>query len=283
VQSAISQANDAQQQLDELLDMPDAAEIAAAEAQVAAAQTRLDNLLQGASDLEIEAATIKLQTALVTLGEARKELTKATLTAPIAGSVLTVSATEGSQARAGAEVATLADLSQLELTVDVAEVDVNKVALNQAAKVEIDALPGRILPGKVTRIAPVNSGGSGAVSYAVTIALDGDLTGVLPDMTAVARFNDENLTGGWLAPTTAIQGAGDAATLPVLRDGVVTQIPVTTGTVQGEWTVVYSDALQEGDRVVGAVHIPSTENQPTDTATQGGGFPPRPPEGFGGN
>ena len=41
--------------------------------------------------------------------------------------------------------------------------------------------------GAVTRIAPVSSGG-GTVNYAVTIALNGDLTGVLPDMTAVARM-----------------------------------------------------------------------------------------------
>jgi hypothetical protein len=75
--SAISQANDAQQALDDLLAKPDAADIAAAEAQVAAAQTRLDDLLQGAGDLEVEAKTITLQTAFVTLGEARKELAKA--------------------------------------------------------------------------------------------------------------------------------------------------------------------------------------------------------------
>lgn len=283
LQSAISQAHDAQQQLADLLARPDAAEVAAAEAQVAAAQTRLDDLLQGASDLEIEAATIKLQSALVTLGEARRQLAKATLTAPSDGSVLTVSATKGAQARAGAEAATLADLTQLKLTVYVAEVDVNKVALQQSAEVAIDALPGRSFSGTVTRIAPVNSGGSGAVSYAVTLALAGDLSGVLPDMTAVARFRDESLTGGWLAPTTALQRSGDATTLPVLRDGVVTQISVTTGAVQGEWTVIYADALREGDQVVGAVRIPSAENRGGDAMMiQRGGFPPRPPQGFGG-
>lgn len=283
LQAAISQAQEAQQQLDDLLARPDAAAIAAAEAQVAAAQTRLDDLLQGASDLEIEAATIKLQSALVTLGQARQQLAKATITAPIAGSVLAVNATKGEQARAGAEVATLADLRQLELTVYVAEVDINKVALQQRAEVALDALPGRALSGTVTRIAPVNSGGSGAVSYAVTLALDGDLTGVLPDMTAVARFRDENLTGGWLAPTSALQRDGDATTLPVLRDGVITHISVTTGAVQGEWTVVYGDALREGDQVVGAVRIPSAQNQAPNTIIQGGGLPPGPPRVFGGN
>ena len=282
LQSAISQAKDAQQKLDDLLDRPDPVDIAAAEAQVAGAQTRLDNLLDGADDLEIEASTIKLQTALVALGEARKELTKAEITSPVTGSILTVATQEGSQERSGAQVATVADLGALELTVNVAEVDVNKIATGQAADVSVDALPGRQFAGQVTRIAPVNSGAAGSVSYAVTIALAGDLAGLLPDMTAVARFVDESIAGGWLVPTASILGEGSAATVPVVRDGVTTQVPVTTGPVQGEWTVVYSAALRSGDQVAGTVYAPSAASQ--DEAESGGGvFPPRPPEGFGAN
>jgi HlyD family secretion protein len=283
LQAAIGQANDAQQALDDLLAKPDAAAIAAAEAQVAAAQKRLDDLLQGASDLEIEAATIKLQTALVTLGQARKELAKAAIAAPIAGHVLTVSTQEGSQARAGEEVMTLADLRKLELVVAVAEVDISKVAVGQTADVSVDALPGRSYTGEVTRIVPVSSGG-GTVNYAVTIALSGDLTGVLPDMTAVARFIDAAVAGGWLVPTTSIQGAGAAVTLPVLHAGVITQLPVRTGPVQGEWTVVYADELRAGDQVVGSVSTTATtsrdERANVMQDSPGGGAPPNP---FGGD
>lgn len=259
VQSAVSQANDAQQKLNDLLARPNAADIAAAEAQVAAAQTRLDNLLTGADHLEIEAATIQLQTALVTLGEARKQLAKASVVAPSDGRVLTVSTQQGSQARSGEEVATLADLAQLELTVYVAEVDINKIALGQTADISVDALPGQHFAGQVARVAPVNSGGSGAVSYAVTIALDGAATGLLPDMTAVARFVDPTIAGGWLVPTSSIQGEGSAATIPLLRAGVVTPARVRTGIVQGEWTVVYADDLKAGDQVAGSVSMPSAE------------------------
>jgi multidrug efflux pump subunit AcrA (membrane-fusion protein) len=283
LQSAVSQANDAQQKLDDLLARPNAADVAAAEAQVAAAQTKLDNLLTGADDLEIEAATIKLQTALVSLGEARKQLAKANVTAPVAGSVLTVNVQAGSQARTGEEVATLADLSQLELTVYVAEVDINKVAVGQSAEVTVDALPGSTFQGKVVRIAPVNSGSAGAVSYAVTIALAGDLGGVLPDMTAVARFVDAALADGWLVPTTAIDQTGGGATVTIVRDGVTSQAPVTTGVVQGEWTVVYAAELQAGDQVVGSVRSAgSSQQDERDTIMErspGGGAPPNP---FGG-
>ena len=283
VQSAISQAKDAQQKLDDLLARPDAADIAAAEAQVAGAQSRLDNLLDGADDLEVESATIKLQTALVTLGEARKDLAKAAVVAPLRGSILTVDTQAGSQERSGAQVVTMADLASLELTVNVAEVDVNKVATGQPVDIAVDAQPGERFTGQVSRIAPVNSGAAGAVSYAVTVALDGDLAGLLPDMTAVARFIDEAIAGGWLVPTASIQGEGDAATLPVVRAGVATQVPVKMGVVQGEWTVVYAEALQAGDQVAGTVRTPSAENQADATEAVGGGFPPRPPEGFGGN
>ncbi len=283
LQSAISQANDAQQQLDDLLAKPDAADIAAAEAQVAGAQTTLDNLLDGADDLEIEAATILVQSALVSLGEARKQLAKATVPAPITGSVLAINTQEGREEQSGAEVATLADLAHLKLAVNVAEVDISKVSPGQPVDISVDAAPGQSFAGVVTQIAPVNSGGGSAVSYAVTIALDSDLAGLLPDMTAVARFVDPAIADGWLVPTTSIQGAGAAATIPLMRAGVVTQLPVETGAVQGEWMVVYSGELQEGDQVVGTVRIPSAENQAAATETQGGGFPPRPPEGFGGN
>jgi len=165
----------------------------------------------------------------------------------------------------------------------VAEVDINKVAVGQATEISVDALPGSTLSGEVVRIAPVNSGGAGAVSYAVTIALDGDLSGVLPDMTAVARFVDAALADGWLAPTTSIQRVGEAATLSVVREGVVTQVPVTAGAVQGEWTVVYADELQAGDQVVGSVRAAdSSQQNEQDTMMErspGGGAPPNP---FGG-
>lgn len=283
VQSALSQAKEAQQQLDDLLAKPEAADVAAASAQVAAAQTKLDRLLDGADDLELEAATIKVQSALVSLGEARKQLANAEVVAPVAGSVLTVATQEGREERSGAEVVTLADMAHLKLVVNVAEVDINKVHIDQAVEVEVDAAPGQRYTGRVTRIAPVNSGAGSAVSYAVTIALDSDLAGLLPDMTAVARFVDADIADGWLVPTASIQGAGADATVPVLRAGVVVQTPISTGAVQGEWTVVYSDDLNEGDQVVGAVRIPSVETRATENEAQGGGFPPRPPQGFGGN
>lgn len=277
LQSALSQAHNAQQALDDLLAKPDAAEIAAAEAQVAAAQKRLDDLLHGADDLEIEAATIKLQSALVTLGQARRELAKASVMAPIDGHVLTVNVQEGQQARTGEEVMTVADLRNLELIVAVAEVDISKVTMGQPAEVTIDALPGRNFTGVVARIEPVSSGG-GTVSYAVTLALDGDLTGVLPDMTAVARFVDASVAGGWLAPTSAIQLEGEVPTIQVQRNGVITSIPVRIGAVQGEWTVVYAEALQAGDQVVGAVSTttPTGRDERANImqGAPGGGAPP---------
>ncbi len=155
MQSAISQANDAQQQLDDLLAKPDAADIAAAEAQVAGAQTKLDNLLDGADDLEVESATIKLQTALVTLGEARKDLAKAAVVAPITGSVLTINAGGGqrrTQRRRGGDPGRSG--AALKLAVNVAEVDVNKVALGQPVDISVDAQPGKRFAGVVTQHRP---------------------------------------------------------------------------------------------------------------------------------
>ncbi len=77
---------------------------------------------------------------------------------------------------------------------------------------------------------------------------------------------------------------GAAATLPVLRDGVITQLSVRTGPVQGEWTVVYADELRAGDQVVGSVSTTAAsstdERENVMQDSPGGGAPPNP---FGGD
>lgn len=277
IQSALSSAQEAQQQLDDLLAQPFAADLASAEAEVASAQAALANLDRGATELEIQAAEIELQRVLVDLEEAHANLQKAQVTAPISGTIIQLDATVGQQLTAGSVVAILADLNALELPVQVAEVDIDEIEIGQAAEITIDALLGRPFMGEVTRIAPVSGGTSDVINYTVTIRLtDEDLRGVRPDMTAVAEFVNSELTGGWLVPTTALQRANGAATLTVVRNGQSDVISVTPGAVQGEWTVVQSADLQAGDQVVGTVASYVEEDNPF------GGGPGGPGGGPGG-
>ena len=255
VQSAISSAQNAQAQLDDLLNSPTAAQIATAKARVAEAEKALADLQKGPTDSDLQAAQINLEQALVDLEEAYVNLAAAQVVAPVAGTVLAVDAQVGQRVNAGAAVVTLADTSQLELTIDVAELDLPQVAIGQAAVIDIDAFSGQPLNGVVAAIAPSSSSSSGVVYYPVTIRLtDQELTSVRPGMTAVATIKEtEAASDGWLVPTTAIQQQDSQAIVIVVSGTTTNTVAVTTGAMQGEWTVVQSAQLKAGDQVVGSV------------------------------
>ena len=262
LQAALSQAQTAQQQLDDLLAGPTAVNIAAAEAQVAAAQSRLDTLLRGADETDIELARLSIEQAQLTLLEARLDLVKAELVAPASGTVLRVNVDEGDRISAGAVAITMADLSQLQLTIDVAEIDIPKVGIGQLADVTIDAFPNRVFAGMISNIEPSSSALDGVIDYPVTVRLiDDALTNVRPGMTAVATLRSETADARWLVPSTAIQEFSGETVVFKTGDGQTLPVAVVVEGVQGEWTVVRSTQLQSGDEVMGATTFVNQEEE----------------------
>ena len=284
LQSALSQAQTAQQQLDDLLAGPTAVNIAAAEAQVAAAQSRLDALLRGADETDIELARLSIEQAQLALLEARLNLIKAELVAPAAGTVLRVNVDESDRISAGTVAITIADLSQLQLTIDVAEVDIPKVNVGQLADVTIDAFPERVFAGMISGIEPSSNAQEGVIDYPVTVRLiDEALTGVRPGMTAVATLRSEMADARWLVPTASIQENNGETVVIKARDEEVVPVAVVVEGVQGEWTVVRSTQLQGGDEVIGATTFIKQEDEndwvpfsgppPVMQGARGGGAP----------
>jgi HlyD family secretion protein len=273
LQSAVSTIQDAQVKLDDLLNSPTDAEVAAAEATLVAAEASLADLQAPAGANDIQSAELTLKEALISLESAQRDLDAATVTAPIAGYITALDAEVGVRSLSGAVVATIADPTQLQLEISVAEADIPNVSMGQAAGVEIDALPGKTFAGAVTSISPVNDSNSTAVSYPVTIELTGDsLTGVKPGMNAVAALasSSELSADSWLVPTNALQTSGANTVVTVVRDQQTITLTVTPGSVQGEYTIVTSPDLQANDQVVGSV---------TSQSNQQSGFAGAPPDG----
>lgn len=280
LQSALSAAQSAQATLDDLQNSPTAAEIATAEAVVTEAQATLEELVDGASTTEIRDAEISLESALIDLQVAYADLDAAKIYAPSAGTVLAINAEVGERITAdGTAVITLADTSQLELTIDVAEVDIVQLAVGQAAEVEIDALSNQTFAGVIEYIAPVSDDTSAVVSYPVTIRLtDESLAGVLPGMTAVATIVDTNAAAdSLLVPTSAILLQDGQSVVTVVTEAGSEVVEVLPGGVQGEWTVVQSADLAVGDQVLGSVTSYTSESEsfgPPGGPPGGGMAPP---------
>ncbi|MCY4412909.1 MAG: efflux RND transporter periplasmic adaptor subunit [Caldilineaceae bacterium] len=220
---------------------------------LASSQLRLRRLLTSADEIDLELGKLGVAQAELDLQKALQDLAAAQMAAPITGSVLTLNAAPGTKVSSGTVVATLADPGRLELTVQVAEVDIPRIESGRPVEVVIDAFPDETFAGEISRIDPFNKTQSGIINYPVTIRLlDNDLGPVLPGMTAVATLRNEPVADRWLVPTSALQEANGETVVTVLRGQERLPTAVTPEGLHGEWTIVHSVDLKNDDEVLGA-------------------------------
>lgn len=105
-----------------------------------------------------ESAYFNIQSALATVNEARDNLARTTIYAPIDGTISKMGVelgerVVGTQQMAGTEILRVANLNSMEVEVDVNENDIVKVSIGDSAKVEVDAYLRREFKGIVTSIA----------------------------------------------------------------------------------------------------------------------------------
>jgi HlyD family secretion protein len=127
----------------------------------------------------LEASVNESQTGLT---KANKDLGRTTLTAPMNGVISSLKVKKGERVagnsfNVGTEMMTVADMSVLEVRVDVGENDIVKVSYGDSADVQVDAYNNRKFKGMVTQIASSTKTTSSATSndvinYEVRIRLD---------------------------------------------------------------------------------------------------------------
>jgi HlyD family secretion protein len=194
IETATSAAQSAQDALNQLQLMPTAAELASAQAAVAEAEAALDDLQEGPQEAAVRQAELGVRNAMIALEDARLAQSAAQVVSPIDGTVLTVDVDLGQQAEAGDVVATLADTTDLKLTVNVEQRDIARVHIGQQVQIAVYALPNDVFTGVVEQIAPVADAGTGFVTFPVIIRFtEGPVEKLLPGMTASATFADSEV------------------------------------------------------------------------------------------
>lgn len=179
-----------------------------------------------AGKASINATQANVQGAEASLTTAEKDMSRATIVAPMDGviSLLAVKKGErvaGNSFNVGTEMMRIADLNSIEAQVDVGENDIPKVKLGDTALVEVDAYTGRKFKGIVYKIAnPVTSALSSATSsatvtnYQVHIRILPDSYKDLmkkgqpfpfrPNMTASADIQTQTHTNALSVPLNAV-------------------------------------------------------------------------------
>jgi HlyD family secretion protein len=154
------------------------AEVAAAQATVAQQQANLERLTVPPRAVDLAEAQARIEVERVALQQAERNLERATLRAPFAGTIAERNLEIGqrvSASAAGSNAApfVLADFGAWRIETDnLSERDVVRIQIGSPAQITFDALPDVTLPGSVTAIQPRGVDQFGDKTYTVTITPD---------------------------------------------------------------------------------------------------------------
>jgi HlyD family secretion protein len=132
-----------------------------ARAETRAAQARIDSAVarQNAAEAQLRMAQSQLHSAEAGVKEARADqqfsrarLADTVITSPLSGTVVSRTVEKGETVNAGVTALTIVDLDSLYVRVDLDEKMISALALNSAAAIHVEGLPGRVFQGKVAEI-----------------------------------------------------------------------------------------------------------------------------------
>lgn len=207
----------------------------------------------------ISAANFAVRSGEAQLAAARENLLKTTIYAPMSGTIsrMNVETGEivvGTSQMAGTELLRIADLSRMEVVVDVSENDVVRIAPGERVIIEIDAYPHRKFEGFVTQIANsaknIDISFNQVANFGVRIEIKPDEARIYPGMSAsvsiVTLFKENCLT----VPLQSVRSSGREEYVWVVgRNGSAEKRRVETG-VQNLTRIEILEGLEQGETVV---------------------------------
>jgi macrolide-specific efflux system membrane fusion protein len=206
------------------------------------------DVLQNAYDI----ANARLMKAKADQDYAKAQLSYATITAPISGTIASVTTQQGETVAAGLNAPTfitIIDLNKLEVNAYVDETDVGKIGVGQEALFTVDTFADKDFKGKVTAIYPRAVLQENVVNYITLISIQNSEGKLKPDMTANVTVTLKKKTGVLAVPGAAVvREGGKKFVMLQTKDGKSTRREVKTGWKEGTYLEIVS-GLKEGDTV----------------------------------
>jgi HlyD family secretion protein len=221
------------------------------------------------------------------LKDARWQLSRTTIYAPMTGRVTRVNVEAGETAimgtlnRADATLLTISDMSVLETRVKVDETDVSRISVGDSAVVQIDAFPDTSFVGRVVEISNSSTAGAAtgtdqAIDYQVIVRIIDAPSDTRPDFSSTAKIITDTRVQVLSIPiialtvrenealnttdTSAAAAAGAETTkrdvegvFVVAADNNVSFRPVKVG-IAGEKYFEVLSGLEAGDRIVAGTY-----------------------------
>jgi len=229
------------------------------------------------SDASLKSIDFQITQAGASLKSSLDNLSKTVFSSPIDGVITSLRVEEGEVAiigtmnNPGTVLMTIADLSVMEVEVEVDETDVVGVTLDQTADVKVDAFPTQVFKGKVTEIGAsalqktgVSAAAQESKDFKVVVTLDNPSRELKPGLSANAEIMTAERKNVLAVSISALvvrdKKAAPGQVLPKSKDnleeGVFTVeagrakfVPVKKG-VMGELMIEIAEGLKNGQEIV---------------------------------
>ena len=203
----------------------------------------------------------QLKNAKASLESAQDRLDNYMVTSPITGTVVEKTVKAGDNVGTGSNsnntLCIIYDLTYLEMTLNIDELDIDNVEVGQTVNVTSDAKEGQTFTGVVTKVSVVGTTSGGTTTYPVTVRID-DTDGLRPGMNVDAEIVLSSADGVLAIPSLAVN-RGDTVLVtsdsPSAANALEQEAPegyayvqVTTG-VSDDSYIEITSGLQEGDAV----------------------------------
>lgn len=243
----------------------------------------------GRAEAALAVAQAKVEQAQAQLDADNRTLEKSEIRSPIDGTVLKRQVEPGQTVAASLQTPVLftlaEDLTQMELNVAVDEADVGQIKAGLTAEFTVDAYPNRRFPATITQVRYAPETINGVVTYAALLSLDNRDLSLRPGMTATAEIIAREVKEAVLVPNGALRftppapkaakedsrglvgmllpsrprssrrnegkdATGKGAQVWILKEGVPTAVPVTSGATDGTLTEILDGNLAPGTEVL---------------------------------
>ncbi len=202
---------------------------------------------------QLQNAADNLTTAQLQVTDSEKTLENYTITSPISGTVISKNIKVGDTVGSGTTSETMCiinDLSYLQMTLNVDELEILSIKVGQTVKITADAISDRTFTGTVTSVSTAGTTTGGTTTYPVTVRID-DTGDLLPGMNATAEItvasaenaltvpNNAVVRGNYVLITKDSPSASNAAAEMNAPDGYV-YVKVSTGISDNDYIVIQS-------------------------------------------
>ncbi|EAK9939377.1 efflux RND transporter periplasmic adaptor subunit [Campylobacter lari] len=231
----------------------------------------LENLKNTFYALRANVADLKAQTTQleISLKNAQKDLAYTTITAPSKGEIINVAVEEGQTVNANQNtpsIVRLADLSEMEIRMQIAEADINKISVGKKVKFSILNEPDKKYEATISSIDPANTTISDATSNTNLNSNSSTSTSAVYYYARVFVKNDNNFlrigmsteneiaikteNNTLVIPTLAIKSDTSGYYVEILKaNNISVKTPVELG-IKDSLNTQILDGINEGDLVI---------------------------------